>query len=432
MSKSLSCEVGERVGCQDKDVYRALCTPPIFVLCIRLRRSGGIPRAVDARRTREYVVGARCFAGIRSIRTCHRFSSCFSGSLVLAGAAAAREAVAFSLPASPEVVAPGACMTGAGFWNVSPGLAIPVAIPLRYAFPWCVANTPLSPDPFMLVEVMSQARLRSLRMGRRGEDVQRVPKFRAPRRERKRGRCRVRREFTHLERKRSLHRRRCGQSAAVARGSMWSSPTRGRESYGTQTLLVLAHSCCTPSSSVPRQLFQNPTVYNSSNRKYLGFTTPQSLCALFRFPFTTPEKFRSKPPPQGGSCLSNNPTGHFTTRAPARGAGVHRRSKAFQSTNMSVEEKAEARADGDAVVGEKKKRDSDDEAGDLAGEDRPATVRAKVDTSESDAALARALGGVPDADVEASVAPNLGLSEVRTLPPTSSRVPRPPLPPRSF
>ena len=57
---------------------------------------------------------------------------------------------------------------------------------------------------------------------------------------------------------------------------------------------------------------------------------------------------------------------------------------------MSVEEKAEARADGDAVVGEKKKRDSDDEAGDLAGEDRPATVRAKVDTSESDAALARA------------------------------------------
>ena len=291
MSKSLSCEVGERVGCQDKDVYRALCTPPIFVLCIRLRRSGGIPRAVDARRTREYVVGARCFAGIRSIHTCHRFSSCFSGSLVLAGAAAAREAVAFSLPASPEVVAPGACMTGAGFWNVSPGLAIPVAIPLRYAFPWCVANTPLSPDPFMLVEVMSQARLRSLRMGRRGEDVQRVPKFRAPRRERKRGRCRVRREFTHLERKRSLHRRRCGQSAAVARGSMWSSPTRGRESYGTQTLLVLAHSCCTPSSSVPRQLFQNPTVYNSSNRKYLGFTTPQSLCALFRFPFTTPEKF---------------------------------------------------------------------------------------------------------------------------------------------
>ena len=278
MSKSLSCEVGERVGCQDKDVYRALCTPPIFVLCIRLRRSGGIPRAVDARRTREYVVGARCFAGIRSIRTCHRFSSCFSGSLVLAGAAAAREAVAFSLPASPEVVAPGACMTGAGFWNVSPGLAIPVAIPLRYAFPWCVANTPLSPDPFMLVEVMSQARLRSLRMGRRGEDVQRVPKFRAPRRERKRGRCRVRREFTHLERKRSLHRRRCGQSAAVARGSMWSSPTRARESYGTQTLLVLAHSCCTPSSSsVPRQLFQNPTVYNSSNRKYLGFTTPQSL-----------------------------------------------------------------------------------------------------------------------------------------------------------
>lgn len=144
------------------------------------------------------------------------------------------------------------------------------------------------------------------------------------------------------------------------------------------------------------------------------------------------KKFRPKPPPQGGSCLSNNPTGHFTTRAPARGAGVHRRSKAFQSTNMSVEEKAEARADGDAVVGEKKKRDSDDEAGDLAGEDRPATVRAKVDTSESDAALARALGGVPDADVEASVAPNLGLSEVRTLPPTSSRVPRPPLPPRSF
>ena len=100
---------------------------------------------------------------------------------------------------------------------------------------------------------------------------------------------------------------------------------------------------------------------------------------------------------------------------------------------MSVEEKAEARADGDAVVGEKKKRGSDDEAGDLAGEDRPATVRAKVDTSESDAALARALGGVPDADVEPSVAPNLGLSEVRTLPPTSSRVPRPPpLPPRSF
>ena len=146
------------------------------------------------------------------------------------------------------------------------------------------------------------------------------------------------------------------------------------------------------------------------------------------------KNFRSKPPPQGCSCLSNNPTGHFTTRAPARGAGVHRRSKAFQSTNMSVEEKAEARADGDAVVGEKKKRGSDDEAGDLAGEDRPATVRAKVDTSESDAALARALGGVPDAVVEpsVSVAPNLRLSEVRTLPPTSSRVPRPPLPLCSF
>ena len=143
-------------------------------------------------------------------------------------------------------------------------------------------------------------------------------------------------------------------------------------------------------------------------------------------------KFSLETTPQGGSCLSNNSTGHFTTRAPARLAGVHRRSKAFQSTNMSVEEKAEARADGDAVVGEKKKRGSDDEAGDLAGEDRPATVRAKVDTSESDAALARALGGVPDADVEPSVAPNLGLSEVRTLPPTSSRVPRPPLPPRSF
>ena len=145
------------------------------------------------------------------------------------------------------------------------------------------------------------------------------------------------------------------------------------------------------------------------------------------------KNFRSEPTTShGGSCLSNNPTGHFTTRAPARGAGVHRQSKAVQSTNMSVEEKAEARADGGAVVGEKKKRGSDDEAGDLAGEDRPATVRAKVDTSESDAALARALGGVPDADVEASVAPNLGLSEVRTLPPTSSRVPRPPLPPRSF
>ena len=225
------------------------CAPPRFSFCVSVcDGAGGFPRAVDARRKRECVVGARYFADIRSIRTCHRFSSCFSGSLVLAGAAAAREAVAFSLPASPEVVAPGACMTGAGFWNVSPGLAIPVAIPVRYAFPWCVANTPLSPDPFMLVEVMSQERLRSLRMGRRGEDVQRVPKFRTPRRERKRARCRVRRGFTHLERKRSLHRRRCGQSAAVARGSMWSSPTRGRESYGTQTLLVLAHSCCTPSS----------------------------------------------------------------------------------------------------------------------------------------------------------------------------------------
>lgn len=267
------------------------CAPPprFFVLCIRLRRSGGIPRAVDARRTRECVVGARCFAGIRSTRTCHRFSSCFSGSLVLAGAAAAREAVAFSLPASPEVVAPGACMTGAGFWNVSPGLAIPVAIPVRYAFPWCVANTPLSPDPFMLVEVMSQGRLRSLRMGRRGEDVQRVPKFRAPRRKRKRARCRVRRGFTHLERERSLHRRRCDQSAAVARGSMWSSPTRGRESYGTRTLLVLAHTVVPPPligshSSVPRQLFQNATVYNSSNRKYVGFTKPQccARCSDFR------------------------------------------------------------------------------------------------------------------------------------------------------
>ena len=382
-------------------------------------------------------MGARYFADIRSIRTCHRFSSCFSGSLVLAGAAAAREAVAFSLPASPEVVAPGACMTGAGFWNVSPGLAIPVAIPVRYAFPWCVANTPLSPDPFMLVEVMSQERLRSLRMGRRGEDVQRVPKFRTPRRERKRARCRVRRGFTHLERKRSLHRRRCGQSAAVARGSMWSSPTRGRESYGTQTLLVLAHSCCTPSSVESLDSFF----------KTRRFITPQpqiprfydTTVAVRAVPISVHDiikkNFRSEPTTShGGSCLSNNPTGHFTTRAPARGAGVHWQSKAVQSTNMSVEEKAEARADGGAVVGEKKKRGSDDEAGDLAGEDRPATVRAKVDTSESDAALARALGGVPDADVEpsVSVAPNLGLSEVRTLPPTSSRVPRPPLPLYSF
>lgn len=414
------------------------CAPPRFSFCVSVcDGAGGFPRAVDARRKRECVVGARYFADIRSIRTCHRFSSCFSGSLVLAGAAAAREAVAFSLPASPEVVAPGACMTGAGFWNVSPGLAIPVAIPVRYAFPWCVANTPLSPDPFMLVEVMSQARLRSLRMGRRGEDVQRVPKFRTPRRERKRARCRVRRGFTHLERKRSLHRRRCGQSAAVARGSMWSSPTRGRESYGTQTLLVLAHSCCTPSSVESLDSFF----------KTRRFITPQpqiprfydTTVAVRAVPISVHDiikkNFRSEPTTShGGSCLSNNPTGHFTTRAPARGAGVHRQSKAVQSTNMSVEEKAEARADGGAVVGEKKKRGSDDEAGDLAGEDRPATVRAKVDTSESDAALARALGGVPDADVEpsVSVAPNLGLSEVRTLPPASSRVPRPPLPLCSF
>tara|TARA_B100000768_G_scaffold164508_1_gene166429 strand:+ start:194 stop:481 length:288 start_codon:yes stop_codon:yes gene_type:complete len=88
---------------------------------------------------------------------------------VLAGAAAAREAVAFSLPAPPAVVAPGACMTGAGFWNVPAALAVPVAIPGRYAFPWCAANTPLSPDPFMVVEVWSQARLRSLRMRSRGK-----------------------------------------------------------------------------------------------------------------------------------------------------------------------------------------------------------------------------------------------------------------------
>ena len=412
--------------------------PHDFSFCVSVcDGAGGIPRAVDARRTRECVVGARCFAGIRSTRTCHRFSSCFSGSLVLAGAAAAREAVAFSLPASPEVVAPGACMTGAGFWNVSPGLAIPVAIPVRYAFPWCVANTPLSPDPFMLVEVMSQGRLRSLRMGRRGEDVQRVPKFRAPRRKRKRARCRVRRGFTHLERERSLHRRRCDQSAAVARGSMWSSPTRGRESCGTRTLLVLAHTVVPPPQSSlsihpsldsffeTRRFITPPTANTSVSRNH---------SAVRAVPISVHDtrKFSLETTPQGGSCLSNNSTGHFTTRAPARGAGVHRRSKAFQSTNMSVEEKAEARADGDAVVGEKKKRSSDDEAGDLAGEDRPATVRAKVDTSESDAALARALGGVPDADIEPSVAPNLGLSEVRTLPPTSSRVPRPPLPPRSF
>ena len=100
---------GGAVGCQDqdKDVYRALCTLD-FPFCVSVcDGAGDPPRAVDARRKRECVVGARYFADIRSIRTCHRFSSCFSGSLVLAGAAAAREAVAFSLPASPEVVAPG-------------------------------------------------------------------------------------------------------------------------------------------------------------------------------------------------------------------------------------------------------------------------------------------------------------------------------------
>jgi|MDSX01.1.fsa_nt_gb hypothetical protein len=82
---------------------------------------------------------------------------------------------------------------------------------------------------------------------------------------------------------------------------------------------------------------------------------------------------------------------------------------------MSVEEKVEARADGDAVVGEKKKR-TDDEGGDLAGdEDRSAQKAPKVDASESDAALARALGGVPDADAEPSAPPDLGLSEVRVV-----------------
>ena len=39
------------------------------------------------------------------VRTCHPLLL-FSNSLVLADAAAAREAVAFSLPASPEVVTP--------------------------------------------------------------------------------------------------------------------------------------------------------------------------------------------------------------------------------------------------------------------------------------------------------------------------------------
>lgn len=419
-------------------VQGAVHPPRFFVLCIRLRRSGGIPRAVDARRTRECVVGARCFAGIRSTRTCHRFSSCFSGSLVLAGAAAAREAVAFSLPASPEVVAPGACMTGAGFWNVSPGLAIPVAIPVRYAFPWCVANTPLSPDPFMLVEVMSQGRLRSLRMGRRGEDVQRVPKI--------------------------FERRDANGNGRVVGSDAGSRTSNASEVFTDDAVInprrLLAVQCgrvpregaspmaperCWFSPTLLYPLLSPPLVHPSLDSffKTRRFITPPTAntsvsrnhSAVRAVPISVHDtrKFSPETTPQGGSCLSNNSTGHFTTRAPARGAGVHRRSKAFQSTNMSVEEKAEARADGDAVVGEKKKRGSDDEAGDLAGEDRPATVRAKVDTSESDAALARALGGVPDADVEPSVAPNLGLSEVRTLPPTSShRVPRPPLPPRSF
>ena len=82
---------------------------------------------------------------------------------------------------------------------------------------------------------------------------------------------------------------------------------------------------------------------------------------------------------------------------------------------MSVGEKVEARADGDAVVGEKKKR-TDDEGGDLAGdEDRSAQKAPKVDASESDAALARALGGVPNADAEPSAPPDLGLSEVRVV-----------------
>ena len=88
---------------------------------------------------------------------------------------------------------------------------------------------------------------------------------------------------------------------------------------------------------------------------------------------------------------------------------------------MSVEEKVEARADGDAVVGEKKKR-TDDEGGDLAGdEDRSAQKAPKVDASESDAALARALGGVPDADAEPSAPPDLGLSEVPKVSPGSSQ-----------
>lgn len=42
ISKSLSCEVGERVGCQDKDVYRALCTPPPdFSFCVSVCDGAG-------------------------------------------------------------------------------------------------------------------------------------------------------------------------------------------------------------------------------------------------------------------------------------------------------------------------------------------------------------------------------------------------------
>lgn len=128
--------------------------------------------------------------------------------------------------------------------------------------------------------------------------------------------------------------------------------------------------------------------------------------------FTTP-KFHLE---TSVNSFKLSPWAHSTTRLPSthRGGELTLHFARLQFTSMSVEEKVEARADGDAVVGEKKKR-TDDEGGDLAGDEDRSAQKAKVDASESDAALARALGGVPDADAEPSAPPDLGLSEVRPV-----------------
>ena len=111
-------------------------------------------------------------------------------------------------------------MTGAGFWNVSP------VWPFR-PFRW--TRVPLDLQHALSQirscwSVMSQARLRSLRIGR-GEKMFSGSKFPTPRRERKRARCRVDR-VPHLEQAKSSPTT-LWSIPAVARGSMWSSPREG-------------------------------------------------------------------------------------------------------------------------------------------------------------------------------------------------------------